>query len=110
MPYPKHRPSPESRARVEAWAAVGLAHHHIAKLMPMSTHTLLKHYKNELEIGKAKANAQAGTWLFELCSQKNLGALCFWLKTQAGWRESTETVLTGDKSKPVVISNTAARW
>lgn len=110
MPYPMHKPSPESRARIEAWAAVGLAHHQIAKLAQMSIHTLLKHYKDELEIAKAKANAQAATWLFELCGQKNLGALCFWLKTQAGWTERSETVLTGSKDSPVYISNTAAKW
>ena len=38
--------------------------------------------------GKAKAISIATGGLFELIKSKNLGAICFYLKTQAGWSET----------------------
>lgn len=87
MSQPPHKPTPKLRAEIEAYAAVGVPHHDIAKLVSMSTHTLLKYYDMELGVGKAKANAQVAKSLFRQAINGNIPASIFWLKSQAGWRE-----------------------
>ena len=90
MPNNMHEPTDRQRAEAEAYAAVGVPHHDIAALLGMSTHTLLKHYKTELTIGKAKANAKVGKSLFQQATEGNTSAAIFWMKAQAGWREKQE--------------------
>lgn len=82
-----HQKSPESITEVIAYATVGVPHHDIALLMKFSTKTLLKHYRRELDSGKARGNATIAKRLFAMAAKGNLGACCFWLKSQAGWRE-----------------------
>ncbi len=99
MSYPSHKPTAKLRAEVEAYATVGVPHKMIAALINTSDNTLLKHYARELEVGKAKATAQVAKTLFQLATVgKNLGAMIFWLKAQAGWRE-VQTIEFDDKSE-----------
>lgn len=90
-----HKPTEKQRTEVEAYAAVGVPHHDIARLVPMSIHTLLKHYRRELDVGKAKANAQVGKSLFQMATTGNTAAAIFWMKAQAGWREKQSVELEG---------------
>jgi hypothetical protein len=73
---------------VQAYAAVGVPHHQIATLMHMETATLLKLYQPELTIGKGRATAQVGKALFKMATNGNVAAAIFWMKAQAGWRET----------------------
>jgi hypothetical protein len=84
---PSHEPTEKTRTEVLAYAAVGVPHHNIAALVSMSIHTLLKYYQDELDLGKAKANAQVAKSLFQQAVAGNITAQIFWLKAQAGWRE-----------------------
>lgn len=92
-----HRPTQKMRDQVEAYAGIGVPHHDIAKLQKLSTHTLLKHYSVELGVGKARANAQVANSLFRMAtSGGNVAAAIFWMKAQAGWRETPlQTPLDG---------------
>ena len=86
-----HEKTDVSIAKVTALAMVGVPHHDIALLADISIKTLLKHYRVELDKGKAQANAKIAGRLYALASNEkspNLGAICFWLKCQAGWRET----------------------
>lgn len=87
-----------------AYATVGVPHHDIAVLVDMDTKTLLKHYRLELDRGKAEANAKATGKLFKLVDRENLGAIAFWLKCQAGWRERQVIEHTGPNGGPVKIN------
>src|SRR5580692_11795710 len=86
---PKHTKTPETLQKVRNWAMVGVTHENIATLIGIAPKTLLKHYRTELDVGKATANATVCAHLFDLARKGNLGAICFWLKTQAGWRETS---------------------
>jgi hypothetical protein len=66
---------------------VGTPHHDIALLVGVSIKTLLRYYRKELDIGKARANANVAKGLYSSAIKGNLGAQIFWLKAQAGWRE-----------------------
>jgi len=46
--------------------------------------------------GRAKAIAAIGTGLINKARGGDLGAMCFYLKTQAGWTEKQEEENTGD--------------
>ena len=90
-----HEPTDKSRAEVEAYAAVGVPHHDIAKLIKIDTKTLLKYYRDELDLGKAKATAQVGRALFKAATSGNTSAQIFWMKAQAGWREKIDVTSDG---------------
>jgi hypothetical protein len=91
----RHKPTDTSRNEVRAYATVGTPHHDIALLIGVATETLLKYYRAELDEGKARGNAHVAKTLYTLATQglgqqgPNLGAMIFWLKSQAGWRETT---------------------
>jgi len=82
-----HDPTDVQRREVSAYAAVGTPHHSIAKLVGLSIKTLLKHYRDELDTGKARANAQVGKTLFQQAIGGNTTAAIFWMKAQAGWTD-----------------------
>src|SRR3977135_4207056 len=47
-----------------------------------------KHYREELDLGESKANAQVAGFLFNAAKNGNVTAQIFWLKTRAKWRET----------------------
>jgi hypothetical protein len=49
---------------------------------------LRKHYRDELDLGETKANAQVGGYLYNAAKGGNVTAQIFWLKTRAKWRET----------------------
>jgi hypothetical protein len=49
--------------------------------------TLRKYYREELDLGETKANAQVAGFLFNSAKNGNVTAQIFWLKTRAKWRE-----------------------
>jgi len=87
MPRPRHEPTHDLRTQIKAYATVGVPHHDIAVLVGLTTKTLLKYYRVELDAGKARGNATVARRLFAQATSGNLGAMIFWLKAQAGWRE-----------------------
>jgi hypothetical protein len=95
MAQAKFEPTKEQRENVELLAAVGTVHPLIARMIlkengkPISTKTLTRHFKDELELGLAKANGIVGGKLFEMAISGNHDACTmFWMKTRAGWRET----------------------
>lgn len=89
MGRPAHEPTPESRDKVKALSAVGARHEDIALLLEISADTLTKHYRRELDLGRIEANAKMAQTLYRKGLDGNIVAAIFWLKTRAGWRETT---------------------
>lgn len=95
MAQAKFIPTDEQRKQVSLLAAVGTVHPLIARMIlkedgkPISTKTLTRHFKDELDLGLAKANCIVGGKLFEMASDgKHDACTMFWMKTRAGWRET----------------------
>ena len=44
-----------------------------------------KHYRDQLDLGHVKANAQVAGFLFTAAKKGNVPAMMFWLKCRAGW-------------------------
>ena len=84
---PKHSPDPAQRRQVEALAAYGIPAADIARTLGVDAKTLRKHYRDELDLGATKANAQVAGYLFTAAKSGNVTAQIFWLKTRARWKE-----------------------
>lgn len=97
-----HMPTPELREKVAYLAGIGVPHEHIAVLIGLSDDkTMRSYYTQELKSGKAKANARVGQLLFNHVEKGNLSATIFWLKAQAGWRETQTVEHTGPGGGPI---------
>jgi len=83
-----HRPDPSQRRQVEALAAYGIPEADISGVVGIDPKTLRKHYREELDFGETKANAQVAGFLFNAAKNGNVTAQIFWLKTRAKWRET----------------------
>src|SRR3954469_20433366 len=83
-----HRPDPAQRRQVEALAAYGIPEADISGVVGIDPKSLRKHYRDELDLGETKANAQVAGFLFNSARTGNVTAQIFWLKTRARWRET----------------------
>jgi hypothetical protein len=83
-----HQPDPAQRRQVEAMAAYGIPEPDISRVVGIDPKTLRKHYRDELDMGETKANAQVAGFLFNSAKNGNVTAQIFWLKTRAKWRET----------------------
>lgn len=90
-----HEPTPEGRKLVEVHATVGTDQETIAKLIGIDPTTLRLHYRDELDLATAKANAVIGGALFNKAKGGDTAAQIFWMKTRAGWREVVRNEHTG---------------
>jgi hypothetical protein len=99
MARPSHRPDPQSRRQVEAMAGYGVPESDIAGVVGVSPKTLRKHYRSELDHGHVKANAKVAENLFRKATgegREAVTAAIFWLKTRAGWKETSVQEHTGE--------------
>lgn len=83
-----HKPDPVQRRQVEAMAAYGIPEPDISRTVGIDLKTLRKYYRDELDLGTTKANAQVAGFLFNSAKNGNVTAQIFWLKTRARWRET----------------------
>lgn len=90
MPRHPHQPTKTTREVVKLHTMVGTDQRVIADILDIDPKTLRKHYREELDQSKARANAQIGGALFKKASAGDTTAMIFWMKTQARWCERQE--------------------
>src|SRR3954465_7191800 len=83
-----HKPDAAQRRQVGAMAAYGIPAQDISRVVGLDPKTLRKHYRDELDLGETKANAQVAGFLFNSARNGNVTAQIFWLKTSTRWRET----------------------
>ena len=105
---PEFKPTDEQRQLVSQMAIAGISRTSMSLMVrwpdsdqPISKTTLEKHFKRELTDGVINANVKVAGSLFKLAMAGNLGAVCFWLKTRAGWREVDRLEVTGADGAPL---------
>ena len=85
-------------------AALGQSHDNIAHILVdggIQRNTLVKHFRKELHNGKMEANMKVAKCAFDMAVSGTSPAMtCFWLKTQAGWRENPIDADGMDKPLP----------
>jgi hypothetical protein len=93
---------------VERLAGLGLSEAQICDCIGISNDTLTLRKKQypqfteALKRGKSRTLSQVSNWLYELCAEKNLGALIWYEKTRAGFTE--KLTLEGNQEKPIVLT------
>jgi len=103
IPQKAHKPTNESRKTVETTSGFGLPHEQIALLVGIDDKTLRKYYREELDLGKAKANGQIAKTLYSKAVGGDTTSLIWWTKTQMKWAETQKHELTGAEGGDLVI-------
>ena len=86
---PPHAPTDAQCQTVQLHTTVGTIQPVIAQLLGITEKTLRKYYRDELDLSRAKANATIGGALFNKAKGGDTTAMIFWMKTQAGWKETS---------------------
>lgn len=84
--------TPEQRRDVEAWVRAGCTADDIAVLLDVSRSTVDRHFKRELQLGRAKLKVALGGKLVKMALEGDKTSLIFWLRTQAKWNTRVEHV------------------
>ena len=87
-------------------AGYGIPEADIAGVLGIDPKTLRKHDRGELDHGKVKANAKVAENLYRKATGEGREAVIaaiFWLKTRAGWRETSVHEISGPKNTPIAI-------
>ena len=98
----EHKPTEENRKLVESTSGLGLPHEQIAILVGIDDKTLRKHYRHELDVGKAKANGQIAKTLFSKAMSGDTTSLIWWTKAQLRWSETVKNEVTGADGTPLI--------
>lgn len=90
-----HEPTDLSRQTVSLHAAIGTPQEDIARVIGVDKKTLTKYYREELDLGMAKANARVGKSLFDKATSGDTTAAIWWSKARMGWSEKTRSEVSG---------------
>lgn len=88
---PPYQPTEADRNTVKMMAACGCTQESIARCIGtdgINAETLRTHFRRELDTAMDMANAKVGQVAFQKAVEGEAWAVCFWLKTRAGWRET----------------------
>jgi len=92
----QHAPTDAQRRLVQLHASVGTPQDMIARLLEIDPKTLRLHYRDELDLSMANANATIAGKLFNKAQDGDTASMIFWLKTRAGWREKSDVNLISE--------------
>ena len=107
-----HKPDNAGRRQVEALAGYGIPEAEIAGVIGVDPKTLRKHYRHELDHGHTKANARVAENLYRKATgegREAVTAAIFWLKTRAGWKETTAHEIGGRGGEPIEVVDASPR-
>jgi hypothetical protein len=99
-----HKPTPETRTQVETMSGMGIRQIDIAVILSITHGQLVKRYRQQLDLGKAKANLSVGKTLYQKAVSGDTACMIFWAKTQMGWTEKIE--VTGPEGGPIQVADT----
>lgn len=84
-----HKPDKKSRDIVMKLARIGTPQEVIGDVLGgIHRETVAKHYRKELDLSAAEANAEVANSLYQNAVNGNVTAQIFWCKTRLGWKET----------------------
>jgi len=96
---PPHKPTEETLRLARTLSGYGVPQEEISRRIGICEKTLRLHYRAELDAGVAQANAKVAEGLYKKAlsdGPQSTSAAMFWLKTRAGWKETTNLNHTGE--------------
>jgi len=119
---PPFQPTDKQRGQVEAMVRYGILVVEIARTLGITKPTLFRHFREELDIGITKANAQVGEFIFSTIvglpipgrppvtdERARVTAAIFWAKTRMGWKETVINQHEGTDGGPIEVSSVRER-
>lgn len=107
---PKKAVDDEMCRQAEQLATLGLSIQNVASVLGIAERTFHRYKADhpELEaaykIGRARGIASVAKSLIDLIRGGNVAATIFFLKTQAGWRETSKVEHSGPEGRPVPVA------
>jgi len=107
---PPFQPTDEQRRMVDQMTAYGIPQPDIARCLNIHEQTLRLHFREELDTGAARANANVAEFLYQRATGQHgnadgaVTAAIFWMKTRGRWKEISATELTGKDGAPIEMS------
>jgi len=109
---PQYVPTEADRKQVELLSGIGVPVVQIGLILGIDRKTVEKNYRDELDVGQAKALSRVTKRLFEIATgdtRDSLSACIFWLKCRGGWKPPAEVEVNIDNSnKSAVVINLPA--
>ncbi len=90
-PRNEFKPTDDQRKTITYLAIAGITQDEMAGCIGIDKKTLARHFRSELDTGKNQVTGRAIGKLVGLIDEGNLGAICFYLKTKCGWKETAIT-------------------
>ncbi|WP_271007081.1 hypothetical protein [Pseudomonas aeruginosa] len=91
----------EQRALIGELAGYGLTWDQIASVLKLNKRTLQRHCQEDYDNGKNVAIGMAAGQLYKKVMSGHPASIFFYLKTQAGWKETNKTELTGENGESI---------
>jgi hypothetical protein len=99
-----HEPTEHQRGQAKSLAGFGVTVKEIAALMGIDQETLTKYYQDDMDAGRATANARVSSRLFDRATKEgDTTAMIWWTKARMKWSEKTEHEHTGAGGGPIQI-------
>ena len=98
------QPSEDDRKRIRLYSCLGLTQEQIAAVFGKSVETIVKYCRDELDAGKAETIAKVAGTLVNKALKGDTASAIFYLKTQAGWRETSNVNLQTDREVVINMS------
>lgn len=105
---PTFEPTAADRKYVKELSGFGVPEDDIARVIvnlqmgkPITAKTLRKHFRDELDTGLVKANAEIARALYRKAKQGDNTCMIFWLKTRAHWKDTMTLEHTGPEGGPI---------
>ena len=103
---PKYEPTEADRNTVKSMAATGFPQEQIATCLGtygIAPKTLRKHFARELATAEIKANVNVANRAYKMAVEgEPPAATFFWLKTRAGWKETSRVEHTGPDGRALI--------
>ena len=97
--------SDQQREMIRMLSGQGLRDDQVALLVRIPMTTMLIHCREDLNIGKAEAHDKVTKTLFDMAVDKDhVNATMFYLKTQCGWRETSNIEFPDKHGNPQNIT------
>jgi hypothetical protein len=100
---------PVDLKQVEALAGVGLNEEQICHILGITTRTLLRRKKDNVEFvealkrGRSRAAGIVSNKLFDMAREGNLGAIVWWEKTRRGFSDRVVQEIQGNGASPLQV-------
>jgi|AntAceMinimDraft_16_1070373.scaffolds.fasta_scaffold12452_8 DNA-binding CsgD family transcriptional regulator len=99
--------SPEMRYQVRIMASKGLSRDDMTMILGMNESTFKAYLGDEVARGKAMGNEKVATTAFDMATDgEHPTVTTFWLKTQMGWKESTQIEFPDENGNPQKLVGT----